>query len=366
MNVNTPMIGLLAVIISLPIGNQANANAYNAAELGTLGGANSYANAINDNGTVVGSSQATNGQTYATLWQGAEVTKLETADPNGRSWANDINNVGQILGGYQPYIRVGVLWSGPDKGVDVGRNLNAINNSGEMVGQTECHLFCYDYAYMAFSSKEGRLDSLGGFSSGANDINDKGQIVGYIDYASVFSGAGHARHATLWEGATVKELGTVGGAESLAEGINNSGQIVGWSNTLGGSIHATLWDNGAPMDLETLGGTYSSATAINEVGQVVGEAEIAGGAHHAALWHGGNVTDLNSFLDSAQVNDGWVLTGASDINNHGVIVGHGHNSISGLDRGFVLTPVPEPQTYAMLVAGLGIIGFIVHRKRVLI
>ena len=80
MNVNIAMIGLLAAISLFPLKNQANASVYHVVELGTLGGANSYANAINDNGTVVGSSQATNGQTYATLWQGGGVTKLETAD----------------------------------------------------------------------------------------------------------------------------------------------------------------------------------------------------------------------------------------------------------------------------------------------
>ena len=111
------MIGLLAVIMSLPIGNQANASAYKAAELGTLGGANSYANAINDNSTVVGSSQATDGRAYATLWQEKAVTKLElTSELYAQyeySWASDINNVDQIVGGYDysDYFNHDVLWS---------------------------------------------------------------------------------------------------------------------------------------------------------------------------------------------------------------------------------------------------------------
>ena len=30
---------------------------------------------------------------------------------------------------------------------------------------------------------------------------------------------------------------------------------------------------------------------------------------------------------------------------------------------FVLSPVPEPETYAMLSAGLGLIGFITRRRK---
>jgi hypothetical protein len=30
----------------------------------------------------------------------------------------------------------------------------------------------------------------------------------------------------------------------------------------------------------------------------------------------------------------------------------------------VLTPVPEPETYALLLAGLGIVGFVASRRRV--
>ncbi|WP_292996568.1 FxDxF family PEP-CTERM protein [Nitrosomonas sp.] len=30
----------------------------------------------------------------------------------------------------------------------------------------------------------------------------------------------------------------------------------------------------------------------------------------------------------------------------------------------ILTPVPEPETYAMLLAGLGLLGFVVRRRKV--
>ena len=49
-------------------------------------------------------------------------------------------------------------------------------------------------------------------------------------------------------------LGTLGGNYSHAQDINEKGQIVGISETLTGDRHAFLWQNGSMIDLGTLGG----------------------------------------------------------------------------------------------------------------
>jgi probable HAF family extracellular repeat protein len=55
----------------------------------------------------------------------------------------------------------------------------------------------------------------------------------------------------------------------------------------------------------------------------------------AFLWSRETMVDLNSFLPT---NSGWVLYGATGINDLGQIVGDGtHN---GLNRAFLLTPTP--------------------------
>jgi probable HAF family extracellular repeat protein len=106
-----------------------------------------------------------------------------------------------------------------------------------------------------------------------------------------------------------------------ALGINDSGAVVGWSNTLGDTrIHATLWNSTTP-------------------------------------------TDLNDFLSVSKVNAGWVLDGATDINDNEWIVVNAHNSITGESHAFLLTPVPEPETYALFMAGLGLMGFIARRRK---
>lgn len=38
-------------------------------------------------------------------------------------------------------------------------------------------------------------------------------------------------------------------------------------------------------------------------------------------------------------------------------------TISSVQHGFSAVPVPEPETYAMLLAGLGVLGFVVHLRK---
>ena len=55
------------------------------------------------------------------------------------------------------------------------------------------------------------------------------------------------------------DLGTLGGASSGAEAVNDSGQVVGGSQTASGANHAFLWTQaGGMVDLGTLGGTFST------------------------------------------------------------------------------------------------------------
>jgi hypothetical protein len=40
------------------------------------------------------------------------------------------------------------------------------------------------------------------------------------------------------------------------------------------------------------------------------------------------------------------------------------NEVSNTTSLFTITPVPEPETYAMLTAGLALVGFATRRKKV--
>lgn len=77
------------------------------------------------------------------------------------------------------------------------------------------------------------LGTLGEHGSGAFDINNASQIVGWSDIPGA---EGNLFHAFLWENGVMTDLGTLG-RESIAYGINNSGQIAGRSTPYGFSHH---------------------------------------------------------------------------------------------------------------------------------
>ncbi|MGN6379634.1 MAG: hypothetical protein ACTHNU_11835 [Gaiellales bacterium] len=83
----------------------------------------------------------------------------------------------------------------------------------------------------------------------------------------------------------VVDLGTLGGASSSATDLNNRGDVVGWSRTASGAVHAFVYRDGRMIDIGTLGGPNSRATAISNNRAVVGTASVAAGSpQHAFLW----------------------------------------------------------------------------------
>ncbi len=164
-------------------------------DIGTLGGKNSVAYAINNSGKVVGYSYNASNIIRAFLYSDNVMTDIGALGTY--SFATGINDNGQIIG-----------------------HSNA--GSGE-------HAFLYSDGIMK------DLGTLGGTHSYAQDINNKGQVVGFA-YDDT-----HKYHAFLYESGLMIDLGTLGGDESRATGINEHGKIVGWSKTDAGEIHAVIW-----------------------------------------------------------------------------------------------------------------------------
>ncbi len=67
--------------------------------------------------------------------------------------------------------------------------------------------------------------------------------------------------------------------------------------------------------------------------------------------------DLNDLIPS---NSGWMLADAKAINDSGQIVGYGFD-INGEQHAFLLTPIPEPSTLALL--SLAFISFLAFAWR---
>ncbi|BDA71734.1 hypothetical protein CAL7716_059000 [Calothrix sp. PCC 7716] len=96
--------------------------------------------------------------------------------------------------------------------------------------------------------------SNGGFS-GASDINNLGQVVGYISGND---------GSFLWNNGNITNFPTG------ANAISDKGQIVS-SPVPGVASAEVLWDNGVTIDLGTFGGS-GGASDINNNGQIVGGA----------------------------------------------------------------------------------------------
>ena len=75
---------------------------------------------------------------------------------------------------------------------------------------------------------------------------------------------------------------------------------------------------------------------------------MAGGAQHAFITgpDGAGMMDLNSLVD---VPAGVILEQAFGINNSGQVI--------------AIANVPEPEIYALFLAGLALVGFIAWRKK---
>ena len=325
--------------------------------LDMLGGTTNDARGINDLGQVVGVSNF--GNNSATIWNGTAATGI------GKGLAAAINNSGLVVGQTETSNNNyrATLWTNgiaTDLGTLGGPNSEAaaINNAGQIVGTSYTNSL-YFHATVWNGTLATDLGTLGGTTSRGNDINSSGQVAGTSTTTD------NLIRATFWNGGVATDLGTLGGNSSLGNAINDSGQVVGYAQTAAGNYHATLWNGTVATDLGTLGGGYSYASDINASGQIVGWSYVTSSADkHATLWQNGTVKDLNSLIDPSILNDGWVLHYANSINNSGQIVGNAYNFGLGVyAQAFVLTPVPEADTSAMLLIGLGVVGLMARRHK---
>src|ERR1700747_3054829 len=72
---------------------------------------------------------------------------------------------------------------------------------------------------------------------------------------SILNSSGVAEtHAFLWKDGSLRDLGTLGGPVSFGQDVNDKGQVIGFSFIDPTTVHPFFWENGTMIDL-TLGGT---------------------------------------------------------------------------------------------------------------
>lgn len=348
--------------------------------LGTLGGTYSVAQAINDSGQVVGNGNGVD-RAFITGANGVGMSYLDTLGGT-RSYASDINNSGQVAGysftdtGNIHAFITGANGSGMSDLGTLGGDYSiayGINSTGQVVGVSSTEGNAAYHAFITGPNGVGMTDlgTLSGDYSAAYGINDSGQVTGVSSIPDTT-----AQHAFITgpNGVGMVDLGTPDDlTDSIGRGINNAGQVVGFSgfndNFIGyyavqGFVTGT---NGSSMTGLTIS-IDSRADAINDLGQVVGGINnfCDSCIRSSFLSSEGTVTDLS--LLAPVVAAGWSELSAIGINNHGQIVGWGHldGAPGGGSRAFLLSPivaVPEPETYAMLLAGLGLLNLVARSRR---
>jgi probable HAF family extracellular repeat protein len=225
-------------------------------DLGTLGGADSIANVVNERGQVAGwsftdsTANTTTGipTQHPFLWEKGEMRDLGTIGGTKVYLVNSLNSRGHVVGGMY------------------------------VTGDQSYHPFLWD----GVSLKD--LGTFGGDWGSADWINEAGDVVGWA------LTAGNQSHAFLWQKGLLTDLGTVDGdPSSTAFVVNSKRQIVGATQDNSFSyVHAFLWERGSIVDLNALiphdsGVRLMAAVGLNERGEIAAQGVRPNGDLHAFL-----------------------------------------------------------------------------------
>lgn len=331
-------------------------------DLGTLGGAESGAWAIDDGGQVVGWSLLASGERRAfSSCADCTMQDLGTHVGGSDSIGRAVSNNGQWVAGssginaygpsFSEFTQGFVYSAGTMTSVDAlfcpcsfnerygTSEAYGVNDAGTVVGWAPSPRANY---YHAFMWKDGGITDISETGLGdpsysrAFDVNNAEQIVGYIDRDGSLSFTEGDRSAFIWQGGVFSTLDHLSGyTSSTAVAINEAGHVVGWSGDVAGATsRAVAWLGGGAIDLGTLeGDSNSRALALNDRGQAVGWSGNGENDSRATFWQRGLRLDLNALLPA---DSGWHLIEARGINNEGVIVGTAR--VNGAMRAFMLIP----------------------------
>ena len=338
-----------------------------------LGTARTIASGLNDQAHVVGSYRCPFWKhNEAFLWTLQEgFVTLQRPSQVSSAIAEDINSGGAICGemvvtglGFRGFVYEDGLWTELAPAVPVAGALSsaaAISNSGVVVGLRSIHDGLNPLSAFIWSAEEGFTDLgvMNGPSSGALDVNDGGEVVGWT------GNGGSTSAAFLWRDGELSLIGPIpvpGGFTSRASGISNNGLVAGTGRVQSkpGAAVAVLGfvlHHGEIILIDPVPGYDTSGVGdVNQVGQVTGlSVKLTNSSDRRGfLWQNGGTHDLNELVPPEA---GIMIERAIAINNRGQIVADG-NDASGDRVSFLLTPMNVPLGDLDFDCRIGIVDFL--------
>jgi probable HAF family extracellular repeat protein len=297
--------------------------------LGTLpGGQVSFAQDINNQGQVAGNSSNGTPDPYSLFGWGTETRAFV--------WRNGVMHDLGTLGGDDAFEGVQ-----NERGQIAGQSYTNDTPNADSDGSPTLDPFLWQNGHMI------DLGTLGGDYGNTSWLNDSGEVVGYSSLAG-----DNTIHPFLWNGRRMIDLGTLGGENGFANWVSDSGDVAGWAQTADDSWNGVLWHDGKILDLPPVDGApWSFANSVNDEDQVVGNTtDTSDNELDAVLWAGGHAYDLNTLVAPSAVQ----LTAAQYINDQGDIVSNA--VLPNGDQHIVLlvrnpsVPLPNASTVAAPLA----------------
>lgn len=318
--------------------------------LATLSGATNFVTrGVNDAGVVAATVQGAGVDDRAVLATTGGITQLGAVAGYAASGALDVNN---------SVVAVGYVMASGSNG-NIEGNIPLLPNNA--------------VSQRAAVWNGGIGSELAAISGSVNSIavanNSSGQIAG------MYRDANNRILGVTWTGGVASALvNPLGQSQARVRAISEAGWVAGQtSGTLG--LLGTVWSPTASYLLPLLGTTSTivgTTRGINSSAQVVGFSQSFDDttgdqvAQNHTLWtfdgSGFAAYDLSTLIVNYA---GWDFsTGAAQaINDNGDIVGFA-TSADGFQHGYLLTAVPEPASWAMMIGGLSMIGGALRRRRV--
>ncbi len=298
--------------------------------LGTLGGSNSAAFCVSDDGlVVVGRSNKENGSYRAFMWTAANgMQDLRTLGGN-QSEATGVSSDGSIIVGWSydsSSIFRAFKWTVADSMKDFGAGewskASGVSADGSVI-TVNSNGVAYRWT---LSGGLVNLGNLGGTSTGASVVSANGSVI--VGFSN--NNAGDP-YAFRWiEGTGMEQIGTF---YSFADGVSGDGlTVTGFETGSAGLYRAFRWKLVGGFEFN-IAGNFSRGYAVSGDGSILIGYD-GGGAFR--LSSAGGLEQLNQVY-STLLSPGSDLYTASDISADGkYIVGSGLNGATGNQEGFLL------------------------------